>query len=383
VAELGDVDDVADRRERADHLAAGRAAPAQAAVLGVERVDVAVEGADEDGRRAVLGVGDDRARVGVAAGRVGPGEGAVGGVVGVDAAVVVAGVDPPVGHRGGRVELAGAAEAGAERAALPDQPAALGVDRVHVAAVVADVEAAAVVGRRRLDRAAERGRPAHLALAGAERVEVAVFAAEVDGAADHDRRGLGPPRQRAFPDHPAGPRVQLDDVAGDEVDDVEAVAGVGRRGGVEATDPPFPEDVAVPGVEGEGEPRVVDRVEAAAGEDRRELEQRSVRVAPDFLVGRAHPPHRQVLGAGAVEAEDRPVDPAPPGHLLRRRRLVRFEAFDRLLVVDVGGALQQLVADDPGAEDRAERQQHDRDHAVGALVEGVVEVRPPRHQKVL
>src|SRR6185503_8860837 len=104
-----------------------------------------------------------------------------GGVVGVDAAVVVAGVDAAEGDRRGRVELARAAEAGAERAALPDQLAGPGVDRVHVAAVVADVEAAAGVGRCRLDRAAELGFPANLAAAGAERVEVAVLAAEVDG----------------------------------------------------------------------------------------------------------------------------------------------------------------------------------------------------------
>ena len=122
VGELGDVDDVADRRERADHLAAGGAAPAQAAVLGVERVDVAVEGADEDGRRAVLGVGDGRAGVGVAAGRVAPGELAVAGLEAVDAAVVVAGVDAAEGDRGGRVEGARGAEARA-RASRSARPA--------------------------------------------------------------------------------------------------------------------------------------------------------------------------------------------------------------------------------------------------------------------
>jgi hypothetical protein len=381
VGELGDVDDVADRRQRADHLAARRAAPAQTAVLGVERVDIAVEGTDEDGRRAVLGVGDGGSRVGVAAGRVGPGEGAVGGVVGVDAAVVVAGVDPPVGHSGGRVELARAAEARPQRAALPDQLAGLRVDRVHVAAVVADVEAAAVVGRRRLHRAAELGRPANLPLAGAHRVEVAVFAAEVDGAADHHRRGLGPGGQRAFPDDLAGAGVQLDDVAGDEVDDVEPMAGVGGRGRVEAADPAFPQDVAVFGVEGEGVAGVVDRVEAAAGVDRGELEQRPLGVAPDFVEGRIDPPHGQVLGAGRVEAEDRPVDRVPPGDFLHRRRLVRFELFDRLLVVDVGGALQHLVADDPGADDRPERQQDDRQHAVGATVEVRLERGAVEHAK--
>src|SRR5262249_25055076 len=148
------------------------------------------------------------------------------------------------------------------RAALPEQLAALGVDRVHVAAVVADVEAAAVVGRRRLHRAAQLGRPADLAAAGADRGEVAGFAAGGDGATGHHRRGLGPTGQRAFPDHLAGAGVHLDDVAGDEIDDVEAVARVGRRGSVETADPPFPEDVPVLGVEREGVAGVVDRVES-------------------------------------------------------------------------------------------------------------------------
>ncbi len=305
------------------------------------------------------GRGDGGAGVDVAASRIGPGEGAVGGVVGVDAAVVVAGVDAPVGDRRGRVELAGAAEAGAERAALPDQFAALGVDRVHVAAVVADVESAVGIGRRRLHRAAQLGRPADLAAAGAHRDQLAVFAAEVDGPADHHRRGLGPARQRAFPDDRAGAGVQLDDVAGVEIDDVEAVAGVGGRGGVEVADPPFPEFVAVAGVEREGEAGVVDRVEAAVDVDRRELEQRALRVAPHFFVGGLHPLYRQVTGAGAVEAEEGPADPPVRFRLLRRRRLFRHEPFDRLLVVDVARALQQLVAEQAGEEDAADRQQGD------------------------
>ncbi len=315
------------------------------------------------------GRGDGGAGVDVAAGRVGPGEFAVGDVVGVDAAVVVAGVDAAVGDRGGRVELPRAAEAGPERAALPEQLAGLGVDRVHVAAVVADVEVAAVIGRRRLHRAAELGRPADLAATGAHRDQLAVFAAEVNGAADHHRRGLGPARQRPFPDNRAGAGVELDDVAGVEVDDVEAVAGVGRRGGVEVADPPFPEFVPVAGVEREGEAGVVDRVEAAVDVDRRELEQRPLRVAPHFFVRRPHTLHRQVAGAGAVEAEQGPADPPVRFRLLRRRRFFRDEAFDRLLVVDVAGALQQLVAEDRGAGDGGDREQGDHRDPVAARVE--------------
>ena len=275
--ELGRVDDVADRGQRADHRPARRLDPARFAALRVERVDVAVEGADVDGRAGVPGPRDRRARVGVAAGRVAPGELAVGDVEAVDPRVVVAGVDPAEGDRRGRVELAGAAEARPEAAALPFELAGLGVDGVHVAAVVADVEVAPVVGGRRLDRAAERRRPAHVAVAGAERVEVAVLAAEVDGAVDDQRRGLRPAGQRPFPDRPARPRVELDDVPGDEVDDVEALAVVGRRRGVEAADPPLPELPAGVGVERDRVAAVVDEEEPAGGDDGRELEQRAGR----------------------------------------------------------------------------------------------------------
>src|SRR5258705_13055588 len=109
----------------------------------------------------------------------------------VAALVVVAGVAAPEGNGGGRVNLAGGPEALTERGSLPLDLAALGVDGVHVAAIVAYVESAAVVGGGRLDRATEAGGPAHVAADRAQRVEVAVLAAEVDGSVDHDRRGLG------------------------------------------------------------------------------------------------------------------------------------------------------------------------------------------------
>ena len=189
------------------------------------------------------------------------------------------------------------------------------------------------------------GRPAHVAADRAQRVEVAVLAAEVDGAADHHRRGLGPARQRVLPDRLAGLRVELDDVAGDEVDDVEAVLGVGRRGGVEAADAAFPEHLAGVGVEGEGGAVVVDEVELAADVDRRELEQRPLGVAPELAERRLDPLRRQVAGAGRVEPEHRPVDRLR----LRLRRLLRHEGG--VGVVDVGRALEQLVGEHAGAED--------------------------------
>ncbi len=218
-------------------------------------------------------------------------------------------------------------------------------------------------GRRRLHRPAQRRRPADVAADRAERVEVAVFAAEVDGAADHQRRGLGPPRQRLFPDDPAGVGVELDDVARDQVDDVEAVLGVGRRGGVEATDPALPDRLAGIGVERVGPAAVVDEVEAAVDVDRRELEQGPVGEAPEFAEGRLDPLHRQVAGAGAVVAEHRPVDGLSLSRPLRGLlRLFRLEG-DRG-VVDVAGALQQLVADRRGTEDERGGEQGDHREAV-------------------
>ena len=66
---------------------------------------------------------------------------------------------------------------------------------------------------------------------------------------------------------------------------------------------------------------VVDEVELAADEDRRELEQRPLGVAPELAERRLDPLGRQVAGAGRVEPEDRPVD----GLRLRLRRLLRHE----------------------------------------------------------
>ena len=87
---------------------------------------------------------------------------------------------------------------------------------------------------------------------------------------------------------------------------------------------------------------VVDEVELAADEDRRELEQRPLGVAPHLAEGGLHAPRRQVAGAGRVEAEERPVDRLP------RLQLGRFlRAEGGVGVVDVGRALEQLQARKP------------------------------------
>jgi hypothetical protein len=284
---------------------------------------------------------------------VGPGERPVLEVEAVDAIVVVAGVDAAEGDRRGRVELARGAEPLPERAALPSQRAGLRVDGVHVAAVVADVEGPAVIGGGRLDRPAQGRRPALVAVAGAEREQLPVFAAEVEGVAHHQGRGLGAPGQLVLPEDLAGLRVQLHHVPRVEVDDVEAVLVIGGGGGVEAADAAFPQHLARVRVQREGGAAVVDRVERAVGVDRRELEQRPLRVVPEQAEGRLDPLRRQVAGAGRVEAEHRPVD----GLRLRLRGLLGLESDAG--VVDVRRPLQQLIADGDAG------QQHHRPHGEG------------------
>src|SRR4029079_327258 len=93
-------------------------------------------------------------------------------------------------------------------------------------------------------------------------------------------RGLRPPRQRPVPEDLPVAGVELDDVARDQVDDVERVPGGGRRGGVEAADPAFPDQLAGIRVESAGPAAVVDEIEPAVDVDRRELEARPPRVAP-------------------------------------------------------------------------------------------------------
>jgi hypothetical protein len=109
--ELGGVDDVADRGQGADHRSPGGGDPARLAGLRVERVDVAVEGADIDGGPGVAGAGYGRPGVHVAARRVAPGQFPIGDVEAVDARVVVAGVDAAERDGRSRIELTGPPEA--------------------------------------------------------------------------------------------------------------------------------------------------------------------------------------------------------------------------------------------------------------------------------
>ena len=164
-------------------------------------------------------------------------------------------------------------------------------------------------------------------------------------------------------------------MAGDEVDDVEPVFGVGGRGGVEAPDPPFPDELPGVGVEGAGPAAVVDEVEPAGDVDRRELEQRPAGVAPEFAEGRLDALGGQVPGAGPVEPEERPVD----GFRLRLRRLLRLERD--VGVVDVGRALEQLVGEQRAAGHQQDRGDDRGDRLPPVVLPGLHAARqPPRFQ---
>ena len=69
-------------------------------------------------------------------------------------------------------------------------------------------------------------------------------------------------------------RVEAEDLARDEIYDVEAVMGVGGRRGVELRDAPLPENLAGVGIEREDVAVVVDCVKGAVDVDGREFEQR-------------------------------------------------------------------------------------------------------------
>src|SRR5699024_11129679 len=120
--------------------------PAHGAAARVESVEDAVVGADVDGRPEARGVLHGGRGVDVAAGLLGPGQPAVARREGVLAAVGGADVDAAERHGGGGVEVAGTQEA-AGRPAVPHAAPGAGVDRLHVAAVVAEVQLAA--GQRR------------------------------------------------------------------------------------------------------------------------------------------------------------------------------------------------------------------------------------------
>src|SRR2546421_229557 len=122
--------------------------------------------------------------------------------------VGVADVPPPEGDRRSRVELPGAeSERGAAGARRPDAPSRVLTHRVHLSAVVAEVEDP--VGQRGAALHGPGGpvTPANRSVRGAQRVHGAVLAAEVHVPLIEQRRGLAAAREVLHPARHAGARV--------------------------------------------------------------------------------------------------------------------------------------------------------------------------------
>ncbi len=101
---------------------------------------------------------------------------------------------------------------------LPEHRARRGVEAVEAVRVRADVHPVAPDGRRRVDIAAGRLRPAELAARGAERVDLPVRPADVDAPVGNRRCPVEVPRVTEarlglrLPEHAPGRRVQCVDV---------------------------------------------------------------------------------------------------------------------------------------------------------------------------
>ena len=193
-----------------------------------------------------------------------------------------------------------------------------------------------LVGRRRLDCTAELCRPDRVTVAPVDRVHRPGFITEEDTVSDHERRGLGARAQGLLPHRMAVLRVEAEDLARDQIDDVEAVMRVGRRRGVELRDATLPENLAGVGVEREHVTVVVDCVKRAVDVDGREFEQRLAAVGPKLFVWRLDPLGRQVAGALRVVSVKGPVH-------RRALRLLLLGLEGRVRVVHVRGSPQRLV----------------------------------------
>src|SRR5207247_8010038 len=139
--EGGEVDDPVDQARRAGDLAVRAEAPADIAGRGVERVEDAVERADQDKIPP-----DGRRGVDIAAGRVRPAQLSGARAVGVDLPVRRADEDSTVGDRGRGVEPARMPEAWLGRG-TPDLPTGPSVERVDVTVVRADIDLSVRVRR--------------------------------------------------------------------------------------------------------------------------------------------------------------------------------------------------------------------------------------------
>ena len=205
-----EVDPPRDDRRRPGDRAVGLELPQNVAGRRVEAEEGVRVGADVDARAPDRGGGID-----IAPGRLRPAQLAARCAERIHLAVGRTDVNPPVGERRRRVEVAGAAEARLH-ARLPDDLAARRVQRVEMPRVVADIETVAGDRDTALHLRVKRGHPPRLSRAPAQSPDTTVPIADEDRRTDNDRRRLGraddvPPEDAARADckrnHLAGERA--------------------------------------------------------------------------------------------------------------------------------------------------------------------------------
>ena len=355
-----------DRRRRLE-------APDPVAGSRVERHEHAVIGADVDAAPP-----DRGRRVDVVAGALGPQQPSARGAEGVERAVRVPDEHTAVRNRGRGVEELAAPEAG-ERLRAPAQASSPCVHRVHAAAVGTEVDLPVGERRRAVDLGVGGERPPGLAGVDVDRVELVVPRPDVERLADDERGRLehaGPvppddlPRAgRHGDDHPGlAPReaVARQRLHPRVVDDAVRDS---RRGRGAVVEPPLPDDLPRPVVEGVETPALLRDVEAAVGDRGRELEHVAGPERPAKPEGR---PETEILRGmrpldaetvrGPRQAEDDAPRPWRLGgfSLLRRHELLGGGAP---LVLDRRFPVKPHAGEEAG-HGRSERDAGDREDPV-------------------
>ena len=336
----------------------GREAPAPRPRTGVEGVERAVVGADQDEL-----VHDGRPAVDVTAGLRRPRDLSGRRDERVHAAVGRADVDAPVGDRGRGVEMALPEPAvGAEPRGLPAPHAVARRVAVDVAVVGAHDEQAAAVGRRALDRAADVHAPAPVARARVEGRERAVLGAEIERSVDEQGRGLRPRSHAVAPHALAAAAAQREHDAS-ERRDVDAAVVECRAGRERGRDPARPAALAGLRVERDDAPLGGLDVHALAVDDRRELGQRVEAGAPDLGERRPLLSLRIVPPVSGVEPPAGPGDGTRAGgraldDLGIRRGVLRRREIRDGAAMDVLGRAQR-EPEQRGAADDDHRYEHE------------------------
>jgi hypothetical protein len=340
------------------HRRRGREPPESVARRRVERHEVAVVGADEYAASPDGGRGVD-----VRPGPLRPEQSPARRPERVERPVGVADEHSAVGDRRRRIEVLAPAEA-AERRRSPPLASRARVEGIEAAPVGPEVDLPAAVGRRAVDLAVGRERPADFARVDVEGVELVIPRPGVQRPADHERgrlEGAGTER----PDELAGARRHRGDhprlaariarawqrLHPGVVND--AVGDRWRRGGA-VVEPALPDDLSRAVVDGVEASPLLREVQAAVRDRGRKFE---------HVTGLEHPAEaerRLQLEVGrrmrALDLETvrrpRQTHDDPPGTLLLGRLLRGDELLGRgaLHVVDRRLVVQPEAEGDPEPE---------------------------------